>query len=240
MDHRQQRSTAGGFDEKADVYAEFGNGTVEALAQRALASGGRVLDVGCASGGLLARLGSATFRAGIEPAAAAVAQARSVADEIHHGGVADDLPWAPASFDVVVLADVLEHLPDPDAALARAVELVRPGGLVIVSVPSVTHWQARVTIARGRFPREESGTFDATHLQWFTADRLLAMVAAAGLEAPDLMPVVPRLRNHLSRLGRLAPLESAWQALGRRRPALLGYQLVVAARRPGPSAHPHP
>ena len=137
------------YEEKARAYAVFGNGVVAAAAQRLLPPGGRVLDVGCAAGGLLALLADrASYRAGVELSPTAAAEAARVADHVVQGSVEDaELPED--SFDVVVLADVLEHLVDPQSALGRAARWVRVGGAVIVSVPNIAHWQARLSVARG-------------------------------------------------------------------------------------------
>ena len=106
------------------------------------------------------------------------------------------LPFEPASFDLVVLADVLEHLPDPAAGLQRATSFCRPGGAVLVSVPNVAHWQARLQLLRGRWPQHDSGTFDASHLRWFTRDSLGALLRDGGLRDVELHAIVPALRNH--------------------------------------------
>jgi SAM-dependent methyltransferase len=74
-----------------------------------------------------------------------------------------------APFDCLVAADVLEHLVDPWKALRRAVELVRPGGKVIVSLPNVLFFGALLRLVRERrWPRDDEGVFDATHLRWFS------------------------------------------------------------------------
>ena len=228
-----QQALADLYEAKAQTYAAFGNGVIAGHALALLPTGGAALDLGCASGGLLALLRPKAGRlAGLELSPTAARAAAEVADEVVQGALEDpDLPFAPGAFDLVVLADVLEHLADPGAALARAVGWCRPGGAVLVSVPNVAHWSARLALARGRWPQEERGTFDSSHLRWFTRDSLGSLMAGAGLVDVQLDAIVPALRNHL-RLQRVARLaEPAWQALGRRAPGLLGYQVVAIGRR---------
>lgn len=222
------------YEGKAETYAAFGNTALAEQARQLLAPGGRVLDLGCASGGLLALLRDrAGHLAGLELSATAARAASEVADEVVCGALEDpELPFAAGSFDLVVAADVLEHLADPAAALRRAVGWCRPGGAVLVSVPNVAHWQARLELLRGRWPQRDSGTFDAGHLRWFTHATLRELLTGAGLGDVQLRAIVPALRNHLPRPARLvARGEPAWQALGRRAPGLLGYQIVGIGRR---------
>jgi methionine biosynthesis protein MetW len=230
------RTLAELYEAKAQTYAAFGNGAIAAHAERLLPPGGRVLDIGCASGGLLALLRArAGHLAGLELSASAATAAAQIGDHIVQGALQDaGLPFAADSFDLVVLADVLEHLADPAAGLATAVGWCRPGGAVLVSVPNVAHWQARLTLLRGRWPQEDSGTFDASHLRWFTREALAALLAGAGLRDVELHAIVPALRNHApAAAGPLVRrLEPAWQSLGRRAPGLLGYQVVGIGRRP--------
>jgi methionine biosynthesis protein MetW len=221
------------YEAKAQTYAAFGNGVIADHALRLLPADGAALDLGCASGGLLALLRPrAGHLAGLELSASAARAAAQIGDEVVQGALQDaDLPFAPAAFDLVVLADVLEHLADPAAALARAAGWCRPGGAILVSVPNVAHWSARLALARGRWPQEERGTFDSSHLRWFTRASLGELLRAAGLVDVELDAIVPALRNHLplERVARRA--EPAWQALGRRAPGLLGYQVVGIGRR---------
>jgi methionine biosynthesis protein MetW len=225
------------YEAKAQTYAAFGNGAIAAHAMRLLPPGGRVLDIGCASGGLLALLRArAGHLAGLELSARAARAAAQVGDHVVQGALEDpSLPFHAGFFDLVVLADVLEHLADPAAGLARATGWCRPGGAVLVSVPNVAHWQARLELACGRWPQRDSGTFDASHLRWFTRASLGALLRDAGLQDVELHAIVPALRNHLPAVARRAGerAEPAWQALGRRAPGLLGYQVVGAGRRAG-------
>jgi methionine biosynthesis protein MetW len=222
------------YEAKAQTYAAFGNGVIADHALALLPAGGSALDLGCASGGLLALLRPrAGHLAGLELSPTAARAAAGVGDEVVQGALEDPgLPFATGAFDLVVLADVLEHLADPRAALERAAGWCRPGGAILVSVPNVAHWSARLALARGRWPQEESGTFDSSHLRWFTRTSLADLLTAAGLVDVELDAIVPALRNHLrpERLARRA--EPAWQALGRHAPGLLGYQVVGIARKP--------
>jgi methionine biosynthesis protein MetW len=218
------------FDSKVETYRRFGNGVVLGLVEGALPQGGRLLDVGCASGGLLAAVdGRAGFRAGIEVSPTAAEHAAAVADDVRVGSLEDPAVaslFPAASFDVVVLADVLEHLAEPGPALARAAAWARPGGTVVVSVPNIGYWAARWQLARGRFPQEDSGIFDETHLRFFTVELVGRTLREAGLDGVSVRPVVPALRNHVGVTARFPRLERVWQRAGAARPGLMGFQLV--------------
>src|SRR5690606_31187468 len=54
-------------------------------------------------------------------------------------------------FDVIVLADVLEHLPDPAQFLQLALRHSSANGRIIVSLPNAVHWSVRAQIMAGRF-----------------------------------------------------------------------------------------
>ena len=98
---------------------------------RAEHTGGRVLDVGCFDGALLASLGGTFSTFGVEPSQAArkVALGRGV-DVL--GARVEDL-GTDARFDVACAVDVIEHLPQPLAFLAALAQHVRPGGSIVIS-----------------------------------------------------------------------------------------------------------
>lgn len=231
----------GFYDAKAAVYRDAANPTVLDHVLACLPPGGRVFDVGCGSGLLLSRLaGRAGYRAGVELSPTAARAAAAVADRVLNLPLTAPLPFPSASFDVVVCADVLEHVAEPADALASAVALCRPGGAVVISVPNVAYWQARLRLLRGVWRYEPSGLFDGGHLRFLTRDTLVELVAGAGLAVERMEPaLLPGLAPHV--LGRLpAPLrptlDRAWRvagnALARHRPTLFAYQLVCTARRP--------
>jgi methionine biosynthesis protein MetW len=231
------------YETKAHLYEQAYNKVVLKQVLACLPRGGRVLDIGCGSGVLLGRIGErAGYRAGVELSTAAAAAAARVADEIVNLPVDGELPFAPASFDVVICADVLEHLPDPAAALSAVSKFCRPDGAVVVSVPNVANWEARLRLLRGIWRYEPVGIFDTGHLRFLTRETLIDMITESGLQVESCVAArVPHLSVQVPPLMRLPKairfgLNKSWAVLGyglaRLRPTLFAYQLVVIARRP--------
>ena len=123
--------------------------TIGDLVARRLAPGARWLDVGCGNGSYLARLRKHfdLDLLGVDPASAAIAEARRAGLTVHEGTV-HDLELENASCDVVSMWWTLEHVPDPQAEIRRVAELVKPGGTLLVSVPNVASVTARLFGAR--------------------------------------------------------------------------------------------
>jgi 2-polyprenyl-3-methyl-5-hydroxy-6-metoxy-1,4-benzoquinol methylase len=197
--------------------------------------GRRLLDVGAADG-LLARHLTARgwkvtgIEADPETAAAGAAHCeRMLVADLNRG-----VPALEGLFDAIVCGDVLEHLAEPVAVLRTLVACLAPGGEVIVSVPNVAHLWVRLSLLAGRFDYADRGILDRTHLRFFTrrtldallADAALAVVQRTSTPVP-LYQVLPA-RWH----GRaLAAVHAASAAAARALPRMLGYQLIVRARR---------
>jgi 2-polyprenyl-3-methyl-5-hydroxy-6-metoxy-1,4-benzoquinol methylase len=198
--------------------------------------GKRCLDVGCGNGALSAalRTGGAVYVAGIEPDPVAAANARQRLDTVVEGGVLDDeLPFAEGEFDLILFADVLEHLPDPDAVLTRCLPLLAPGGNVVVSVPNMRFWLVLGRLAMDRWEYADHGVRDRTHLRIFTRRSLLRMLERHGLEI-ERMARNHRLFDDQLQIGRVGALVTRIaRATIARWPLrdLLAYQYVVVARR---------
>jgi O-antigen biosynthesis protein len=199
-------------------------------------SGLRVLDVGCAAGALASELKArnAAYVAGIELDPEAAAKARGRIDELVEGSALDgDLPWEPGSFDLVVFADVLEHLPDPDRALQRFIPLLSPGGRMVISVPNMRFWSVLLRLIFDRWAHTDHGVRDRTHLRIFTRRTLVRMVGDHGLQIEALRRN-QRLLDDQSNIGRVGAVATrvARATVGHVAKDLMAYQYVVVARKP--------
>lgn len=96
----------------------------------------QVLEIGCGHGGYVALLGWAGFDAtGTEMSPWVVEFAQKNFGVRALAGRIEDLALPAASFDVIVLNDVIEHLPDPAATLTRCARLLRPDGFFVIQTP---------------------------------------------------------------------------------------------------------
>ena len=135
---------------------------------------GRYLDVGCGSGGTLGVAKALGWQVtGIELDEAAAAKAKRFTDEIHVGDILT-APFAPGRFDVVTAFHVLEHVPDPVAALRRMVGWLAAGGVLMVEVPNAGGLGAAI------FGRAWSGLELPRHLSQFSPETLTRAVEQAG------------------------------------------------------------
>lgn len=97
---------------------------------------GKLLDVGFGAGGLLSAAQSRGWKPyGVEISRSAVE--RAVENQVGAIWLGDlfDVPDDFTSFDVVVMTELIEHVPEPERLVARASELLRPGGLLYLTTP---------------------------------------------------------------------------------------------------------
>jgi hypothetical protein len=160
---------------------------------------------------------------------------RSLRRILSGGAIVDleQLARLPRGYGTVLVGDTLEHLADPERMLRMIHEALPRRGLLLLSVPNVANLYVRLNLLFGRFPYADRGILDRTHRYFFTAQSLQAMVSQAGfvtetrLVSTIPLPLVwPRLPQPLLRISSLA-----LSTLTRLFPNLLGYQLLLKARR---------
>ena len=90
-------------------------------------------------------------------------------DEFMHTDLSRGLPVDEVRrFNVVILADVLEHMLDPLSLLLQAKDRLAPGGKLLVSLPNAVHWSVRTQVAMGKFEYTNKGIMDRGHVRFFT------------------------------------------------------------------------
>lgn len=121
-------------------------------------------------------------------------------------------------FDVIVFADILEHLIYPDKVLRFFINhYLRNGGKVIISLPNVANFTVRLNLLLGHFDYAESGILDKTHLHLYTLYSARKFISGCGLK-------IIREKfssNKLGKLIRYLPLLKT----------LLGYNLIFICKK---------
>jgi len=198
----------------------------------------RVLDVGCAGGGLgagLKRERPTLVVDGIEVVPHAARMADDVLDRVFCGPVEDvHVLLEDNAYDCIVFADVLEHTVDPAQVLALLRPKLKDDGVLVVSLPNIRHWSVVGPLLEGRFEYEDAGILDRTHLRFFTQQSMVDFFSSNafdvtrmhkvpfGGEAPDA--IVSALKDAGVRVDTLQDESGAYQ------------YLLVCQKRPEPRA----
>ncbi len=186
-------------------------------------SGKRVLDAGCSSGYMAERLvkrGCTVVGLDLDADDAKVAE--QFCEAVYVGDIERmDLPLEPESFDVVLCGDLIEHLRDPGATLARLRPFLKPGGTLVLSTPNVANWSIRVMFLFGRFRYTDRGLLDRTHTHLFTRNTLRECVEGAGYDVDTLDFVTPVPGPEVPAVNKVV------RKIGSLRPSLFAYQFVV-------------
>jgi SAM-dependent methyltransferase len=155
---------------------------------------GRILDIGCWLGFLLAEARERGWEpVGVEPSETAARWARDrFGLDVRTGGV-DDVPAG--TFDAVVMADVIEHLVDPGAALERIRRALASRGVLALALPDAG---SRLARAMGR----RWWSILPTHVQYFTRASLTRLLEARGFEVLELQ-TAPKAFSARYYLGRI-------------------------------------
>ena len=200
-------------------------------------AGSRVLDVGCAAGYLgdaLSVKGCTVHGIELDPVAAESARTRLASVVVADAEALDYVTeFGEDAFDVVVLADVLEHCVNPDRVLERALSVLTDTGILVVSMPNVSHGSLRLGLLQGRWNYTPLGLLDETHLRFYTWTTLRDLLAEAGFSVAEAwMTTADPLATEVE-----VDEEDLPEGLVewvRNQPQALGYQFVLTAERTPP------
>lgn len=190
------------FDEekRGNPLVAYLRGKLEAMKARAFArhvgggarrvGGGarRVLDVGCGDGrflSVLRRHGPPEWQLfGIDIDAAAIERARAKGLDARPCRL-EDLPEDGEPFDLIVLFQVIEHVSDPRAMVAKVRRLLAPGGVFVVETPDVAGWDERL-FRDGLW----GGYHVPRHWNLFTPANLSGLLEQEGFEVLECRPLI--------------------------------------------------
>jgi SAM-dependent methyltransferase len=163
------------------------------LFQEAVGHGHKVLDLGCRSGALTKHFLDGNQVVGVDVDEDALAKAEALGIDVIVADVEEPLPLESGSFDAVVAGELLEHVRVPQALVAEARRLLRPGGVFVGSVPNAFRLQNRLLFLLGRQPES-----DPTHLRMYRARDIRELLA--DFAAVRVTPLGGRYRRLHARL----------------------------------------
>lgn len=138
------------------------------------------------------------------------------------------------TYNIIVCADVIEHLRDPWALTQRLAPMLAEGGSLLLSLPNIGYLGLLVDLLRGNFDYRDEGLLDRSHLHFFTINSLRQLLEDAGWHIWTAEQVTLSLSDSEFRV-RLETLTPALRDELMMRPDALCYQWVVEARRNPPA-----
>ncbi len=155
----------------------------------------RLLDVGC-SEGAFGHLVKETFGAevwGVDPSSSVSETTAKVLDHFMNHFFSDELNLPKQYFDVITFNDSLEHFPDHLPPLETCHSLLKPGGVIVASIPNVRHIEnLKHLLLEMDWNYEDMGIRDRTHLRFFTQKSIQRTFEEAGYQVLRIEGINPR------------------------------------------------
>jgi SAM-dependent methyltransferase len=145
-----------------------------------------------------------------------------------------ELPAMEQVHAYALCGDVLEHLVEPEETLRWLAAAMAPDGRLVASLPNSAHWFVRLNVLLGRFPEDDKGLFDRTHLHFYAWSNWKSLLERSGFVVESVTPTVIPFDLALPRLGKglaVRTLEAVNFTLAKVWRGLWAYQLVVVARK---------
>lgn len=196
--------------------------------------GQSVVDVGDGEGLLSRPLLARGFKVICLAQPGSVPSHATVGTEVVEADLNRELPALSAGHSHVLCGDVLEHLVDPEAVLRWLGASLSADGQLIASLPNSAHWFVRLNVLFGRFPEDDKGLFDRTHLHFFAWKNWNALLERSGFVVEKVTPTVLPFELALPSLGQgliTRTLAATNFALARVWGGFWAYQFVVVARK---------
>lgn len=148
-----------------------------------------VLEIGCGLGATLAEIQYVYPNArvyGMELVSEVAAVSGKVLNVVQGDIEKEDVPFENIEFDYIILADVLEHLHNPEEILRKLAKRLKGGGAFLCSIPNIMNLSVLYPLVCGSFVYEDSGILDSTHIRFFTLDSIYRLFSQCGFSIEKL------------------------------------------------------
>lgn len=147
----------------------------------------KILDVGCSSG-YFGKYLKDKYKAivwGIEIDKQDALNAKKTLDEVITKNLENCQNWKNEfgnnKFDLIICADIIEHLIDPWKFVKKLKQLLTPTGSIIFSIPNVGHYTIKLSLLNNQWRYQNTGLMDKTHLRFFTYQHVIKLIEDADL-----------------------------------------------------------
>lgn len=194
----------------------------------------KILEIGCSSGYMTEYMRNVLKCRiwAMEIDAAAASRASEFCEKMIEGDVETldlDVNLEGESFDIIIMADLLEHLKDPESLLKKLRPFLADGGFVLISIPNGVHGSISLNALDGNWNYRTMGLMDETHLRFFDKDSFSRLLESSGFFISVLDRVIVHPRD--------TELKTSWDSYPREvtaymekvNPEFQTYQFVIRA-----------
>lgn len=179
----------------------------------------KILDIGCSTGyfGKLLK-DQGAYVVGVDISADAIEDAKKNLDEALVLDVnIERLPHKKGEFDIVVAAEVIQFLYNPEMVLRELNRVLKDDGKLVITTPNLLYWGNRLKFLKGEFVYQKIGVFDEGHVHFYTNETLKEDLKKSGFKIVK--------QNHL-----FAGPESL-SAVKSKFPGVFAYQFVILCQK---------
>jgi O-antigen biosynthesis protein len=142
------------------------------------------------------------------------------------------------AYDCIVMADVIEHLVHPEQLFGDIKQLLKPDGILLFSIPNITHISAGLELVLGKFGYSGSGLLDSTHVRFYSRQGFIDTLEINGIYPFEIDTVVKAVDETEFNAYRHFPQHWIRDLVHDREDALT-YQWIVSAKLFKPKAVSH-
>jgi 2-polyprenyl-3-methyl-5-hydroxy-6-metoxy-1,4-benzoquinol methylase len=146
---------------------------------------GRILDLGCGNGAFAGELNKNGYTVvGVEPSQSGVSQAKSRWPdcEFHVGSAYDNLAESLGVFDCVTSLEVVEHVYSPREYARTVFNVLKPGGVAVISTPFHGYWKNLLLAITGKLEAHFSPLWDHGHIKFWSEKSLTELLLETGFK----------------------------------------------------------
>lgn len=156
---------------------------------------------------------------------------KSIYNQVYLFNLEEGLPAIPVKYDCILCSHLLEHIAYPSKLLKAIHCQLNDGGNLVVALPNLLNYKSRLQLLLGNFEYENQGTWDYTHLRWYTFTSAKRLLEDNGfyVEKSWVGGDIPYLS--ITKVVPIVLRKKIFKTLASLSPGLFGNQLIYVAKK---------